>query len=112
VFELYVQLRRRNQAKPSAQRIAKLFGLRKQNRTHCIRTMIDATSTAISRPEAAGAEPCGTPGANAENGRTFKHSCGKTVGLPVAPISLLQPTQGEGIRVASSTAAPELVGLI
>ena len=28
VFELYVQLRRRNQAKPSAQRIAKLFGLR------------------------------------------------------------------------------------
>ena len=46
VFELYVQLRRRNQAKPSARRIAKLFGLRKQNRTHPIRVIIDATSTA------------------------------------------------------------------
>ena len=46
VFELYVQLRRRNQAKPAAQRIAKLFGLRKPNRTHCIRAIIDATSTA------------------------------------------------------------------
>ena len=46
VFELYVQLRRRNQAKPLARRIAKLFGLRKPNRTHCIRVIIDATSTA------------------------------------------------------------------
>jgi hypothetical protein len=46
VFELYVQLRRRNQAKPAAQRIAKLFGLRKPNRTHCIRAILDATSTA------------------------------------------------------------------
>ena len=46
VFELYVQLRRRKQAKPSARRIAKLFGLRKQNRTHPIRVIIDATSTA------------------------------------------------------------------
>ena len=46
VFELYVQLRRRNQAKPSAQRIAKLFGLRQQNRAHPIRTIIEATSTA------------------------------------------------------------------
>jgi hypothetical protein len=46
VFELYVQLRRRNQAKPAAQRIAKLFGLRKPNRTHPIRAIIDATSTA------------------------------------------------------------------
>jgi hypothetical protein len=46
VFELYVQLRRRNQAKPSARLIAKLFGLRKQNRTHCIRAIIDTTSTA------------------------------------------------------------------
>jgi hypothetical protein len=33
VFEFYVQLRRRNEAKPSARRIAKLFGLRKQNGT-------------------------------------------------------------------------------
>jgi hypothetical protein len=39
-------------------------------------------------------------------------SCGKTVGLLVAPISLLQSTQGKGIRVASSTAASQLVGLI
>ena len=46
VFELYVQLRRTKQAKPSARRIAKLFGLRKQNRTHPIRVIIDATSTA------------------------------------------------------------------
>jgi hypothetical protein len=45
VFELYVQLRLRNQAKPLARRIAKLFGLRRQNRTHPIRTIIDATST-------------------------------------------------------------------
>jgi hypothetical protein len=45
VLELYVRLRRRNQAKPLARRIAKLFGLRKQNRTHPIRTIIDATST-------------------------------------------------------------------
>jgi hypothetical protein len=46
VFELYVQLRRRNQAKPLARRIAKLFGLRNQKRSHCIRVIIDATSTA------------------------------------------------------------------
>jgi hypothetical protein len=46
VFELYVQLRRRNQAKPSARRIAKLFWLRKQNGTHSMRVIIDATSTA------------------------------------------------------------------
>jgi hypothetical protein len=45
VFDLYVQLRRRNEAKPTAWRIAKLFGLRKSNRTHPIRTIIDATST-------------------------------------------------------------------
>jgi hypothetical protein len=38
--------------------------------------------------------------------------CVKTAGLLVAPISLLQATQGEGIRVASSTAASQLVGLI
>jgi hypothetical protein len=46
VFEFYVQLRRRNRAKPLAKRIAKLFGLRKQNGTHPIRVIIDATSTA------------------------------------------------------------------
>ena len=46
VFELYVQLRRRNQAKAWARRIAKLTGVRKQNRTHPIRVLIDATSTA------------------------------------------------------------------
>ena len=46
VFELYVQLRRRNQAKPWARRIAKLFGLRNQNGSHPIRVIIDATSTA------------------------------------------------------------------
>ena len=46
VFDLYVRLRRRNQAKPSARRIAKLFGLRNQKCSHCIRVIIDATSTA------------------------------------------------------------------
>jgi hypothetical protein len=46
VFELYGQLRRRNQAKPAARRIAELFELRKQSRIHCIRVIIDATSTA------------------------------------------------------------------
>jgi hypothetical protein len=46
VFELYVRLRRTKQAKPWAQRIAKLFGLRKQDRTHPIRVIIDATSSA------------------------------------------------------------------
>ena len=51
VFELYVQLRRRNQAKPSARRIRKLFGLREQDRTHPIRTIIDGQ---ISRPKVAG----------------------------------------------------------
>ena len=45
VFELYVQLRRTRQAKKSARLIAKLFGLREQDRTHPIRTIIDATST-------------------------------------------------------------------
>jgi hypothetical protein len=46
VFELYVQLRRRDQANSLARRIAKLFSLRKQKRSHCIRVIIDATSTA------------------------------------------------------------------
>src|SRR6202011_3041211 len=46
VFELYVQLRRTRQAKKSARLIAKLFGLRKQNGTHPIRTIIEATSAA------------------------------------------------------------------
>ena len=46
VFELYVQLKRTKQAKQSAKSIAKLFGLRKQNRRHPIRVIIDATSTA------------------------------------------------------------------
>jgi hypothetical protein len=45
VFELYVQLRRRNQGKSSARRIAKLFGLRNQKRAHPMRVIIDATST-------------------------------------------------------------------
>jgi hypothetical protein len=35
-----------NQAKPSARRIAKLFGLRNHKRTHPIRVILDATSTA------------------------------------------------------------------
>jgi hypothetical protein len=46
VIELYVQLRRTKQAKKAARLIARLFGLRKQKRSHCIRAIIDATSTA------------------------------------------------------------------
>ena len=46
VFDLYIQLRRRNEAKPAARRIAMLTGLRNQDRTHPIRVIIDATSTA------------------------------------------------------------------
>jgi hypothetical protein len=39
VLELYVQLRPSNRAKPWARRVGKLFGLRKQNRTHPIRVI-------------------------------------------------------------------------
>src|SRR6266851_1163728 len=46
VFELYIQLRRNKQAKKAARLIAKLFKLRAQKRTHPIRVIIDATSTA------------------------------------------------------------------
>jgi hypothetical protein len=46
VFELYVQLRRTNQAKKSARLIPKLFGHRHLKRSHCIRAIINATSTA------------------------------------------------------------------
>jgi hypothetical protein len=49
VLDLYIRLRRRNQAKPWARRIAKLFGLRSQKRTHPIRVIIDATSTADNK---------------------------------------------------------------
>jgi hypothetical protein len=47
VFELYIRLRRTKQAKKAATLIAKLFGLRNQKRTHPIRVIIDATSTAV-----------------------------------------------------------------
>ena len=46
VFELYIQLGRNKQAKKAARLIAKLFKLRAQKRTHPIRVIIDATSTA------------------------------------------------------------------
>ena len=46
VFELYVQLRQTNASKKFGSTLAKLFGLRKQNGTHPIRVIIDATSTA------------------------------------------------------------------
>jgi hypothetical protein len=49
---------------------------------------------------------------NAEHGKTLDRSCVKTAGLRDMQISLLQSTQGEGIRVASSITAPELVGRI
>jgi hypothetical protein len=46
VFEFYQHLRRDNEAKISARRIAELFGIRKQKRTHPIRVIIDVTSAA------------------------------------------------------------------
>jgi hypothetical protein len=44
VYEFYARLRRTNKAKISAGRIATLFGIRTQKRTHSIRVIIDATS--------------------------------------------------------------------
>jgi hypothetical protein len=46
VFALYTSLRRNNEAKSSARRVAELFGIRTQKRTHPIRVTIDATSRA------------------------------------------------------------------
>lgn len=46
IFEFYRRLRRKNEAKRSARRIAHLCGLRKRRRTHSIRVIIDATSAA------------------------------------------------------------------
>jgi hypothetical protein len=45
VFELYVRLRRRNQAKTAARRIANLCDLRNRKHAHPIRVIIGATST-------------------------------------------------------------------
>jgi hypothetical protein len=47
VFELYVKLRRTKQAKKSV--ITKWFGLGNQKRTHCIRVIIDATSSSDNK---------------------------------------------------------------
>jgi hypothetical protein len=68
VFELYVQLRRTNQAKPSARRIAKLFGLRSQKRTHPIRVIIDATSTADIKTRSRWSRALRYPWREAEHG--------------------------------------------
>jgi hypothetical protein len=46
VLEFYSLLKRNNCAKRSVGRIAKLFGIRTQKRTHPIRIIIDATSAA------------------------------------------------------------------
>ena len=51
VFELYVQLRRTKQAKKTARIIAQLLELRTQKRSHLIRVIIDATSTADNKTE-------------------------------------------------------------
>ena len=49
VFDLYVRLKRTKQAKKAATLTAKLFQLRLQKRTHPIRVIIDATSTADNK---------------------------------------------------------------
>ena len=110
VFELYVQLRRRNQAKPSARRIAKLFRLRKQNRTHPIRVIIDATSTADIKSRSRWTWALRYAWRERKIWRTLHRSCGKTVGLLVAPISLRGPEKR--ISGISSTGMLELVGRI
>ena len=46
VLGFYQLLRRNRMAKVSANRIAELFGIRRQKRTHSIRVIIDATSVA------------------------------------------------------------------
>jgi hypothetical protein len=46
VFELYIRLRRAKQAKKVTTLIAKVFGLRNQKRSHPIRVIIEASSTA------------------------------------------------------------------
>jgi hypothetical protein len=46
VLKFYRRLRRKKEAKRAARRIAELFGIRKQQRTHSIRVIIDATSVA------------------------------------------------------------------
>jgi len=46
VYAFYALLRRKKEAKKAARRIAKLFDVRSQKRTHSIRVIIDATSAA------------------------------------------------------------------
>ena len=46
VFKFYELLRRKNEARMSADRIAELFGIRTQKHTHSIRVIIEATSAA------------------------------------------------------------------
>jgi len=49
IFELHVQLRRTKQAKKAARVVEKSFLLPNQKRTHPIRVIIDATSTADNK---------------------------------------------------------------
>jgi hypothetical protein len=46
VLKFYRRLRRKEEAKGAARRIAELLGVRRQKRTHSIRVIIDATSAA------------------------------------------------------------------
>jgi len=49
VFDFYLRLMRKNQAKTAARRITNLFGLRNSKHAHPIRVIIDATSTADNK---------------------------------------------------------------
>jgi hypothetical protein len=49
VLDCFALLKRRNEAKISTNRIAKLFRIRTQKRTHPIRVIIDATSASDSK---------------------------------------------------------------
>jgi len=49
VFDFYLRLRQKHQAKATARRIANLFDLRNRKHAHPIRVMIDATSTADNK---------------------------------------------------------------
>ena len=105
VFELYVQLRRTKQAKQSLKALPTYSGFTSQTAPTPSGPSSTLPRPQTSRPAADGAGPCGTPGANAGHGKTLGRSCVKMAGLRDVQISLLQSTQGEGIRVASSTAA-------
>jgi hypothetical protein len=112
VFEFYVQLRRRNRAKPLAKRIAKLFGLRKQNGTHPIRVIIDATSTADLKTRSRWTRALKYAWRECKTWKDLDAFLRENGGPAGCADQFAAINSRGSIRVASSTAAPELVDLI